>query len=177
MSDTPQTKAVLLDRIHSAYSALEQTIGQLSEERLTMPIDGSWSAKDLLAHITAWEQIMLLFHLGGQPFNQVAQVNTVTYGKTPIDEINEALYQRDKDLPLTDVLGAFRRSHQQLLVTLETLSEADLFKQYTPQGRDADSAGQLIDWVVGDSYEHYQEHLATIRASIMTNVDAPQRTN
>ena len=164
MTDTPKTKDELLQRINSEYAALEQTIGRLSDEQMLLPIDGSWSAKDLLAHISAWQRIMLYVHIGGQPFNQVAQLDTVSYAKTPIDVMNEAFYQRDKDRPLPEVLDTFRRLHQQLLTTLTNMSEADLFKSYTPQGRGPDSAGQLIDWIVGDSYDHYQEHRATIHA-------------
>ena len=49
MADTPTTMAELRERISSSYAALEHTIEQLSDEQLTAPIDGSWSAKDLLA--------------------------------------------------------------------------------------------------------------------------------
>ena len=44
---------------------------RLGDEQLTAPIDGSWSAKDLLAHIAAWEQVTIHFHVGGRPFEQV----------------------------------------------------------------------------------------------------------
>jgi hypothetical protein len=160
MADTPTTKAELLERIHSSYAALEQTIGRLKQEQMTTPIDGSWSAKDLLAHIAAWQQVMLQFHVGRKPFEQVTGLKDVPYGPTPVDQINEAFYTRDQDLPLAEVLQTFRAGHQQLLATLDSLSEADLLKHYTPPGRS--SGGPLIDWVGGDSYDHYDEHRATL---------------
>ncbi|HEU5103920.1 MAG TPA: ClbS/DfsB family four-helix bundle protein [Roseiflexaceae bacterium] len=160
MIDTPSTKAELLERIHSSYAALERTIGQLKQEHMTTPIDGSWSAKDLLAHIAAWQQVMLQFHVGGKPFEQVTRLENVPYGPTPVDQINEAFYARDKDLPLAEVLQTFRAGHQQLLDTLETMSEAELLKHYTPPGRT--NGGRLLDWVAGDSYDHYDEHRATL---------------
>jgi uncharacterized protein (TIGR03083 family) len=162
LTDTPTTKAELLERIHSSYAALEQTIARLKEDQMTEPIDGSWSAKDLLAHVAAWQQVMLQFHVGKKPFEEVTRLSDVPYGPTPVDQINEAFYARDKDLPLADVLETFRAGHQQLLATLERMSEADLFRSYTPPGRGPESTGQLIDWVIGDSYEHYDEHRATM---------------
>ncbi|HJZ49552.1 MAG TPA: dienelactone hydrolase family protein [Roseiflexaceae bacterium] len=162
MSNTPTIKSELLERIHSSYTALERTIAQLRVEQMATPIDGSWSAKDLLAHIATWEHVMLEFHVGGKPFSEVTRLTNVPYGPTPVDQINEAFYERDKDLPLTEVLQAFRGAHQQLLETLNGMSEDDLFRPYTPPGRGPDSAGQLIDWVIGDSYEHYDEHRATL---------------
>ena len=159
MSDTPTTMAELCERIHSSYATLEQTVAQLSDKQLTAPIDGSWSAKDLLAHIAAWEQVTIHFHVGDRSFEQVTQLTNVPYATTPVDQINEAFYERDRDLSLAQVLQSFRTSHQELLAMLDGMSEADLFKSYTPAGR---GTGQLIEWIVGDSYEHYDEHRATI---------------
>ena len=159
MTDTPTTKAELLKRIDSSYAALEQTIAQLSNKQLITPIDGSWSAKDLLAHITAWGQVMMHFHVGDRSFEDVTQLTSVPYATTPVDQINEAFYARDRDIPLVQVLGSFRSSHQELLAMLDGLSEEDLFKPYTPPGR---GTGLLIEWIIGDSYDHYDEHRATM---------------
>ena len=161
MSDTPTptTMAELRERIGSSYAALEHTIGQLSDAQLTAPIDGSWSAKDLLAHIAAWEQVTIHFHLGDRAFEDVTQLTSLPYATTAVDQINEAVYARDRDLSLAQVLQSFRSSHQELLAMLDQMSEADLFKTYTPTGRDP---GRVIEWIIGDSYEHYDEHRATI---------------
>jgi hypothetical protein len=163
LTDTPTSKAELLERISDSYAALEHTIGQLSDEQLTAPIDGSWSAKDLLAHIAAWEQVTIHFHVGGRPFEEVTRLASVPYATTPVDKINEAFYQRDRDIRLAQVLQSFRSSHQELLATLDRMNDADLFKPYTPAGRGPDSTGQLIEWVIGDSYDHYDEHRATMQ--------------
>jgi hypothetical protein len=160
MSDTPTTMAELRKRIGSSYDALEQTIAQLSDAQLTAPIDGSWSAKDLLAHIAAWEQVTIHFHVGDRSFEEVTQLTSVPYATTSVDQINEAFYERDQAIPLAQVLQSFRNSHQELLAMLDGMSEADLFKPYTPAGR---SGGQLIEWIIGDSYEHYDEHRATMQ--------------
>jgi hypothetical protein len=157
-----KSKAGLLERARSEYAALEQTIGQLSEAQLTAPIDGSWSAKDILAHIAAWQQILLEFHIGRRPFKEAAPGIAANYETDGVETINEALYQRDRERPLAEVLDTFRRTHQQTLATIESMSEADLFRSYTPPGRDPSDGGQLINWIAGDTYEHYEEHRATI---------------
>ena len=128
--------------------------------QLIVPIDGSWSVQDLLAHIAAWEQVTIHFHVGDRSFEQVTQLTNVPYATTPVDQINEAFYERDRDLSLAQVLQSFRTSHQELLAMLDHMSEADLFKPYTPAGR---SGGPLIEWIIGDSYDHYDEHRATMQ--------------
>ena len=159
MTDTPSTMAELRARIDDSYAALEQTLAQLSDEQLTIPIDGSWTAKDLLAHIAAWERVMMHFHVGDRSFEEVTGLTSVPYATTPVDQINEAFYARDRDLPLAQVLGSFRSTHQELLALLDGMSEADLWRPYAPAGR---NSSQLIQWIIGDSYDHYDEHRATL---------------
>jgi len=55
---------------------------------------------------------------------------------------------------------------------LGSMSEADLFKPYTPAGRSA--TGQLIEWIIGDSYDHYDEHRATIQHLLGTQEPVSQ---
>ena len=160
MTETLKSKAELLELTRRECAALEQAIGRLSDAQLTEPIDGSWSAKDILAHVAAWQQILLVFHIGGRPFEQAAPGIAPRYETNGVDTINAALYQRDRERPLAEVLDTFRRSHQQIMATIEGMSEAELFQPYTPPGRT--SGGQLIDWIAGDTYEHYLEHRETI---------------
>jgi len=164
ITSTPHSKAELLQRIHGEYDKLEQALSPLSDEQMLAAPAAGWSVKDLLAHITAWQQILLRFHIGRQPFAEAAPGIAVDYATSDVDTINDALYRRDRDKPLPEVLEAFRRSHRQTLAAVEGMSEAELFGQYTPPGRDPSDGGQLINWVAGDTYEHYMEHRATIEA-------------
>jgi hypothetical protein len=156
----PESKAELLDRIRSEHAALEQTLARLSDNQLLAQVEHGWTVKDLLAHITAWEQVTLLVHLANQPFDQAIHLSGASYGADNVDTINDAFYRRDKDKPLTEVRAAFQQSYEQILAAIEGLDEARLFSHYIPQGRT--SGGQLVEWVVGDTYEHYQEHRLTI---------------
>jgi len=46
----PRDKAELMNRIQREWSALLRTIENLSDEQMTRPGPGGWSAKDNLAH-------------------------------------------------------------------------------------------------------------------------------
>jgi uncharacterized protein (TIGR03083 family) len=166
----PASKAELLDRIRRERAALEQALAGLSQAQMTAPVENGWTIKDILAHITAWEGTLRDFHLGDMSINQAAGLDTVTYGKDDEARINEAFYQRDKDKPLPEVLGVFRQSYERLLARIEALDEARLLATYTPRGRDADAAGQLADWIAGDTYEHYREHRISIQQLAVQSV-------
>ena len=66
----PTSKAELLGRIRREHAALEQTIARLSDDQMLAAAEHDWTVKDLLAHITAWEQVTLLVHLANQPFHE-----------------------------------------------------------------------------------------------------------
>jgi hypothetical protein len=171
--DTPKDKAELIDRIQREYAALERTIGALDEQQMTAKPESGWSVKDNLAHIAAWQGILRLFHIGGRPFQEAAPGITADYLKDDVDTINNDFYRRDRDRPLHEVLESFRRSHQQMQALIEGMSEAELFRSYTPPGRDSSSTGQLVDWIASDTYEHYIEHGTTIRALAEREAVAP----
>ena len=58
MSDPtrPADKAALLAMIQAGYEQLEVLLATLSPEQMTIPgVNGSWSVKDNLAHLAAWQ--------------------------------------------------------------------------------------------------------------------------
>ncbi len=158
-SGVPQNKAELMERIRRERAALEQVISSLSDDQMTTPGPERWSVKDHLAHIVTWEQILLLTHMQGRPFAEAAKMDEATAAATADmtaeGGINDFFYERDKDRPLGDVLHDFQQSHQEVLAALETMEYAELVKLHHPDNPDA---GRLLDYVIGDTYEHYAEH-------------------
>jgi len=162
MSDniTPQQKADLLQRIGSSRAALDQTVGQLSERQLATPgPDGGWAVKDHLAHLAAWEH-KLLAMIHGQPGYVGLQVDAAIYEHSNIDELNAILHQRFKTLSPTEALAESRQSYEQLMATVEQLSAADLSAPYAPN--DSDDDRRIIDGIIDNTYDHYDEHRAAI---------------
>jgi uncharacterized protein (TIGR03083 family) len=157
----PRDKAELRDRIGRSRAALEGTIDSLSEAQLAAPgPGGGWSAKDHLAHLAAWER-KALAELEGRPPHEVFGVDAASYEASDVDRLNEVVYRRNKERPAWEVLADFRESHRRLLATLERAADADLFAASRPGGS---GANPLLESVIGNTYEHYPEHLATIRA-------------
>jgi uncharacterized protein (TIGR03083 family) len=157
---TPQQKTELLERIHSSRAALDQAVGQLSERQLATPgPDGGWAVKDHLAHLAAWEH-KLLAMIQGQPGYVGLQLDAATYEHSDIDELNAILHERFKALSPAAALAESRQSYQQLMATIETLSEANLGAPYAPG--DPDDHRRIVDGIVDNTYDHYDEHRAAI---------------
>ena len=149
----PETiaKDALLDNIQTGYKQFETLLAPLSEEQMTTPsVNGAWSIKDNIAHLTSWQDYVL------------RQLQGVMAGKEPPeflpglsteDEENEHFYQENKDSPLTEVLAAFRVSYQRVLATVESMSEKTLNAPFPWE------EGRIVwTFIAGNTYEHYQEH-------------------
>jgi hypothetical protein len=150
----PETveKAELLRRIQAGYDQLEAILAPLSEAQMTTPtVNGPWSVKDNLAHLTVW-QSYLLDQLQGILTNQ--QPPEFMPGLSSEDEINERIYQENKDRPLGEVQEAFRASYQRVLAAVQAMSEESLNKPFPW----STSGGPLWPFIVGNTSGHYEEH-------------------
>ena len=154
---TPESKVELVARITREWDALQAAIAGLSEEQLTAPGEGGWSIKDNLAHIAAWEQYMLAVVLQGQTAAQGLGVAPETLEGLDEDGINEIIYQRSRDLSLPAVLDAARLSHEEVMQALARTPFEMLLKPLKP-----DRPTPALDWVIGNTYDHYREHLRYI---------------
>lgn len=164
---TPQTKSELLVRMAQGRAALEQVVSQLNELQLTTsdPQSG-WTIKDHLAHLAAWEAgiAALLQH---RPRWEAMGLNEAAVLRHETDDLNEIIYQQNKNRSLAEVRAYFHAAHQQLLAALERLSDDDLFKTYfyyQPDESGGDNGAPILNWIIGNTYEHYAEHQGWIEA-------------
>lgn len=148
----PADKADLLANIQAGYDQLEALLATLSEEQMTTPgVNGSWSVKDNLAHLAAWQNY------------QAARQEGILFGTEPPDpapgletedEINEFYYQHHKDHPLAEVLANFRDSYRRVLAATEALSWEALNAPFPW----ADNDVPVGAYAMGDTYGHYEVH-------------------
>jgi hypothetical protein len=164
MQEQASTKAQILDRIKNARVPLDELIAQLTEEQMLQPgVENKSSVKDLLAHITTWEQ-HLVRRLAAAVKDKAAQVYVIDPGEPwepgGLDAVNEYIFMRNAQLPLQQVLSDFHRSLLDVLRAVDALSEQDLFD---PQGL-AQVFGYPVERVIGeDTFYHYPDHIKSIR--------------
>jgi len=145
-------KVVLLDKIQAGHNQLEALLDPLSEEQMTTPgVNGVLSIKDNIAHLTVW-QGYLLDQLQGVVVGK--QPSEFMPGLSTEDEINEHTYQENKDRASTEVMAAFRASYQDILATIQDMSEETLNAPF-PWRKEGNPVWFLI---ADNTYQHYQEH-------------------
>jgi hypothetical protein len=160
-------KAELIQRIHHSRAALEEALNSMSQEQLIRATPGGWSIKDHLAHLASWE-LGVAELLRRRPRFEAMQVEeAVSQGKSE-DEINDLIYHQHTDIPLDEVSKKFREAHKQLLEALEELNDEGLllaYANYTADGS-GDPNRPVLHWVIGNTYEHFDEHLGYIQKNL-----------
>lgn len=149
MSESEDKIAALLKRVDAAWTAFQQSYAGLPEARLMQPGSiGEWSIKDILAHVTIWEEEALthlpLIIAGGRP------PRYVTFGG--IDAFNARMIERRRGLSLADVQERLDETHRRLIAFIQS-APADQFDRETRARRRL----RL------DTYGHYPLHSAAIR--------------
>ena len=107
----------LLKRLDKSWRDFQEAHAGLSEAQLMMPgVTGKWSVRDILAHVTTWEEEALkhlpLVLKGGRPPRY-----SLTYGG--IDAFNALKTEQKKNLPLAQVLQQMRDVHHRLIAYIE----------------------------------------------------------
>jgi hypothetical protein len=148
-----------MQRIEQDWTELMNLVGRLSEAQLEIPLDDGWSVKDHLAHLAAWERHLLLAHLQGRPVAESLGIDEATAAQDDTDALNEIIYRRNQPRPANEILAELRQTHAQVVAVLAQTPFERLMQPPYP-----DRPNPLLDWVIGNTYEHYQEHGATIQA-------------
>jgi len=156
MENLEYTRSNLLGLMRDGRQKLEQALGRLNEAQMVQEktLYGTWAVKDLLAHLGYWEgRAAFIFDelLSGRP--------DPAYDTLDFDQRNAQVFAANRDRPLADVQREEQQAYQRLLSLVERATEDDLFN---PQ-RFAWTRGQpYFEWIAGNSYGHYDEHLPAL---------------
>lgn len=159
------SKTELMDRIAADYEAIEQVVAALDGLQLSHPGPEGWAVKDHLMHLAMWER-GIAWLLGGRSRTEGMEITAEEWYNLTMDQINDLVYERNRERDAAQALAAFREAHQAMLDALAPMSDADLQRPYSDfdpaATRNADRP--IIGWIIGDTFEHYEEHLTYMRA-------------
>jgi hypothetical protein len=141
----------LLKQLDKAWTVFKESYASLSDSQLTEPgVTGHWSVKDIVAHVTWWEEEALQ-HLpriltGGRPPRY-----SIKYGG--IDAFNAQMTEQKRGLSLSDVLRQQEETHRKLLDYIQSAPEEQCTRETRFRRR-----------LRLDTYSHYPKHAKAIRA-------------
>jgi uncharacterized damage-inducible protein DinB len=154
MAAERKTREQVLRLVRDGRAELEDALARLPDARLEEPLlEGGWSAKDLMAHVSHWE-LAFLSNVGEPPPPIADQGST--------DATNDAVYRHHHARPLADVREEFEAVHRRLVERVSTFSDDELNAQPVI-GKEA----VVWQYIAGETWNHYPEHVAQLqRASL-----------
>ncbi len=143
-------RSQLLKRLDKAWEAFTESYAGLSDTELLEPgVTGAWSVRDIIAHVTWWEEEALkhlpLILSGGKPPRY-----SVTYGG--IDAFNAQMTEQKGKLSLSEVLQQQDDAHRRLIDFIQQAPEDQFIRETRFRHR-----------LRLDTYSHYPKHTQAIR--------------
>jgi hypothetical protein len=144
------TKQQLMNKLEQAWSVFKESYAGLADEQLVQPgVTGDWSVKDILAHVSWWEEEALKY------------LPLILQGRRPprysalyrgIDAFNAQMTEQKRGLALSEVLGQMEETHLRLVEYVRSVPEEQLTSETRFRHR-----------LRLDTYSHYPVHAQAIR--------------
>jgi len=138
----------LLSRLQESRDELVSAIRGLPDDKLTAPMAGEWSAKDIMGHIASWDEFT------------ASDLRRIACGRLPclaafredeVDNWNAFLMRPRRVFPLPQIQAEFEEARAEMLAALKDLPEALLAK------------GTMVRNIVGVFANHEKSHAQQIR--------------
>ena len=140
----------LLKRLDTAWRDFAESYAGLSKAQLLGPgVTGVWSVRDIIAHVTTWEDEAVK-HLPGILDGCRPPRYSVTYGG--IDAFNALMTTKKAGLSLSDVFRQQSETHRRVIDVIERAPEVELTRETRFRRR-----------LRLDTYGHYPKHSLAIR--------------
>ncbi len=152
----------VLEPIEKSWNKLNRLIDSLGPMGLTLTGPEGWAVKDHLVHIAAWEHSLIALLTGADRHSAMGVGPEVS----ETDAINAAVWSLHREKSPEQALAYFRQAHRLLMEVLGGMADADLrlpYNHFQPnEPRDPGDDRPALDWVAGNTYDHYAEHVGWI---------------
>ena len=123
----PMSKTDLLTAIDKEHSSLETYLKTLSTEQMNLPgIVGEWPAKDVLAHLVEWQQMVLSWHGAGLR-GEIPEIPAPGFKWNQTPALNQQIYEKHRDRSLAEIQEQLQVSHQEIVGVIQDLTNEELF--------------------------------------------------
>ena len=140
----------LLKRLGAAWQAFKASYAGLSNSQLMESgVTGTWSIRDIIAHVTTWEEEALK-HLPAVLEGRRPPRYSVTYGG--IDAFNALMTTKKEGLSLSEVFRQQEEIHRRVIDMIERVPEDQVVRET-----------RFCRRLRLDTYNHYPKHTQAIR--------------
>lgn len=121
------TKDELFALIQKEWDALQKTLASVDRSEMEdSGVCGEWAVKDILAHLFAWQQMVLDWYAVGKR-GDIPKTPSEEFNWQQLPQLNQRIYEQHRDRSLEDVLADFHASHRQMLTAIDEMSAEEIF--------------------------------------------------
>jgi hypothetical protein len=145
---TSETKAKALADVAAAHVHFKEAVRGIPEDRLGVPMHGEWSAKDIVAHVSSWNEMSAL------DMRRLARGHVpciAAFREADVNEWNAFLMRPRKLFPAAQVLSELEGCYDALAEALGSVPQA----MFEP--------GQMVSNLLALVGGHYRDHARHIR--------------
>lgn len=149
----PTSKTQLLAAMHKEHAALEKLVEGLTTEqqnRVSGEIE-AWAFKDVLVHVTAWEQMVLGWYRAGVR-GETPHLPAPGFNWRQIPALNAQIYEDGRKRPFSTVLTQFQTSFEEIKATIEAVDESEMF---TPEQYAWTNKNNMATYFISATSSHY----------------------
>jgi hypothetical protein len=152
-------KSALLKGIQREWDALLYAVDRLTPEQMVTPDAGGWSPKDNLAHLTVWFKALTGYHMDHQSAEEVLGIPKELAESFNFQRVNAYTVEQSRARSTDDILNELKAKYAEVLARLESMSFDELLQ---PRFPDDPKKRPLLEWVLGNTSEHINEHRTSI---------------
>ena len=145
---TSEAKAKALADVAAAHVHFKEAVRGIPEEKLVVLMHGEWSVKDLIAHISSWNEFTSL------DMRRLARGHVpcmAAFREADVNEWNAFLVRPRKLFPVPQVMAELEGCYHALAEALATVPQA----MFEP--------GNMVANILLIARGHYREHTGHIR--------------
>lgn len=173
----PKSKAELLEELTTGRQAWETTLARVQPDDLKAPgVEGTWSVRDLVAHICAYQQYMAAMLRDMKDPHAQATAMLDAYYQTNLtvyraqhpelpenleqvrgDQVNQVFVAAYRFKRGTEVLAMEKEAYANLRNAIEEMTEEELSQPFMG------GKASLLQLIPKQSYSHYYQHIPAIQ--------------
>jgi hypothetical protein len=150
----------ILTALREQFNSWEELLASLSKELITGPhFDLDWSIKDVVAHLSGWQQISIARMEAGmlnrEPEFPQWVMDLSGAWEEDADKTNARIYEINHEKTWAEIYENWRNGFLRFLELGSKISERDLLDG----DRYSWLKGYSLAFILVASYDHHQEHL------------------
>ncbi len=172
----PRNRTELLAAIQASWNSCIDLIDGLADDQWTARTDDrGWTVKDHVAHVAAWENVVIeVFRVGAPQYVtlQMTEAEWSTGGTAAADAV---IHARKAGLTARRIRNNRDATHARIVTILRDLPEADLHRSFSDVGA-VDAPGSVLAEMQAHLVDRYDALCAAITALVEGGGSEPCET-